>query len=138
MRSLSEILATPDEWTKRVLAAGEQICLQAVEMEMLVHSIYYGMRLRRRSTKDEDIPSFEIDNYPCSEQQKASLTATLRKEIAAGFITFVDEKPRWLSPIHGKDETKPGGPEKIRLLRDFSASQQGRRSMISQTLSTSI
>lgn len=116
-RSLQDVLQDPEGWLPADDA--KQRCLQAIEVELLLHSLYFGMRLRDRSLKDDDIPSFEVDNYPCSEEIRQSLTATLTKEIAAGFIEFVEEKPRWLSPIHGKDEST-ATKQKIRLLRDFS------------------
>jgi hypothetical protein len=116
-RPLHEVLQDPDGWLKA--DDSKHRCLQAIEVELLLHSLYFGLRLRDRSLRDEDIPSFEVDNYPCSDETRESLTATLKKEIEAGYIDFISDKPRWLSPIHGKDEST-ATKQKIRLLRDFS------------------
>lgn len=112
-RPLSAVLSDPDEWQRP--ADGRSRCLQAIEAELLLHMLYFGLRLRDKSVRDEDIPGFEVENYPCPEEERAQLEATLRKEIDAGYIVFLDHKPRWLSPIHGKKEAT-----KVRLLRDFS------------------
>ena len=82
--------------------------------------MYYGVRLIPRGTDITAIPPFDLANYPCHDIKISSaINATMTKELAAGWLFEPATKPRWLTPIYGKDESTPQR-DKIRIITDFS------------------
>ena len=63
------------------------MCLRAIEAELLLHIVYHGLRLRDKDLRDEDIPSIEVDNYPCSEEVRAALAKGEQVKLS-GFGNF--------------------------------------------------
>ena len=119
MRSLRFLLDTDpeDPLTPPPLAAQ---CTNAIEGELLLTDLYYGVRLVPRGTDISTIPTFDLANYPFSDSKiSAAINATMTKELAAGWLFEPVGKPRWLTPIYGKDESTPVR-DKIRIITDFS------------------
>ena len=95
-------------------------CLNAIEGELIITDLYFGVRLIPRGTDINSIPPFDLANYPCHDPKITNaIDATMTKELAAGWLFEPAVKPRWLTPIYGKDESTPVR-EKIRIITDFS------------------
>ena len=95
-------------------------CTNAIEAELLLTDLYFGVRLVPRGTDITTIPPFDLANYPCSDSKISdAINATMTKELAAGWLFEPVIKPRWLTPIYGKDESTPERT-KIRIITDFS------------------
>jgi hypothetical protein len=96
-------------------------CLQAVEAELLLHSLYYGFPVLPKGTIPSDYPKAHTSNYPCPERAKAALTTSVEEEIRLGILRVLGDEPHQLTPLTYKDEA--GG--KVRPIRDYSAPHDG-------------
>ena len=95
-------------------------CSNAIEGELLITDLYYGVRLVPRGTDISLIPPFDLANYPCHDVKiSIAINATMTRELEAGWLFTPDTKPRWITPIYGKDESTPVR-DKIRIITDFS------------------
>ena len=112
LRPLRQLLATR-QWCA---APGEAPCLQALEAELLIHDIFWGVSILPPGVRPSDIPPFEVPNYPSTPLVAAAITAKLADELAAGRIRPVVERPSHLTAIYGKEE-----PGSVRVISDFSA-----------------
>ena len=100
MRPLLSILQD----SVQTLPAHESQCCQAIEAELLIHGVFYGFPLLPVGVSPEDVPPFDVDNYPSSELSVAAITATIGKELEGGLLQVVEAKPHWLTPLYGKEE----------------------------------
>ena len=117
LRSLPLILQN----SVQTLPAQENQCSQAVEAELLIHGVYYGFPLLPVGIFPADVPPFDVDNYPSSELSVAAITATITNELEGGLLRIVEDKPRWITPLYGKEEYNQDGTlDKVRIITDCS------------------
>ena len=117
MRPLLSILQD----SVQTLPAHESQCCQAIEAELLIHGVFYGFPLLPVGVSPEDVPPFDVDNYPSSELSVAAITATIGKELEGGLLQVVEAKPHWLTPLYGKEEFNQDGTlDKVRIITDCS------------------
>ena len=114
------ILCKEDKST-RLGACAQYQCLQAVEAELLLHSLYYGFPVLPEGTVPKDYPKAKTPNYPCPERQRKALSTAVEEEIRLGILKVVGDEPHQLTALTYKDEK--GG--KVRPIRDYSAPHDG-------------
>ena len=96
-------------------------CAQAIEAELLLPGIYYGFRILPPGANVMDVPPFEVENYPSSAVSVTAISGTIEKELDAGLLQVVNIKPRWITPVYGKEEFHADGtPDKVRIITDCS------------------
>ena len=100
-------------------------CLNASEGDMICSEIYFGTRLLPPGTNLADIPPFDLANYPSSDARiNNAISATMTKELDAGWLFVPARTPRWITPVYGKDESN-SVRQKIRIITDFSKPDNG-------------
>lgn len=115
-RPLQTLLATT-EWCTPQQPIPQ--CLQAVEAELLIYDIYFGVSLLPPGLTPADVPPFAVDNYPCSEPGViTAIEEKLRDELSSGRIRVTLERPAHLTAIYGKQEK-----DSVRIITDFSKPQ---------------
>lgn len=97
--------------------ATQHQCAQAVEAEELLHIIYYGAEILPRGKTVAQCAPFEVDNYPTTEKGRAGILAEIEKELEAGILREVSDKPAHITALSTKEEAG----DKIRVIRDCSA-----------------
>ena len=116
VRSLAVLLAA-SSWVPPP-AGVPSACCQAVEAELLICELYWGVSLLPPGVAASDVPPLRVHNYPVTARVAAAITATLAAELAAGRISELPggPPPPHLTAIYGKEE----GPTKVRIITDFS------------------
>lgn len=114
LRPLPTLLATP-QWEPCPPGTGPA-CPQGTEAELLLHEIYWGVRILPPGVSPASVPPFQVHNYPVSDRVQTAITTTVAKELAAGRIYELPARPPHLTAIWGKEE----GPVKVRIITDFS------------------
>lgn len=89
-------------------------CLQCVEAEDLLHSIYFGFAVLPPSLTPEDVPPISVPNYPATAAHEEFVWSSIEDDLAGGLIVEVESPPRWLHPLYVRET-----PEKLRLISDF-------------------
>ena len=107
--------------SKRLCSCPQYQCLQAVEAELLLHSLYYGFPVLPEGTVPTDYPKARTANYPCPERARTALSTAVDEEIRLGILRVVGTEPHQLTALTYKDEK--GG--KVRPIRDYSAPHDG-------------
>lgn len=105
----------------RLCFCSQHQCLQAVEAELLLHSLYYGFPVLPEGTVPTNYPKAKTANYPCPERARMALSTAVEEEIRLGILRVVGEEPHQLTALTFKDEK--GG--KVRPIRDYSAPHDG-------------
>lgn len=95
-------------------------CEQAIEAEELLHIVYHGAEILPRGKTVAECAPFEVHNYPASEKGRQGMQEEIEKELAAGILREVTEKPAHITALSVKEET-----DKIRVIRDCSAPEGG-------------
>ena len=113
LRPLCDLLATAD-W--RPDHPSLPRCLQAVEAELLIYDVYFGVSLLPPGLTPADVPPFSVATYPCSDPGViTAIEDKLRDELSAGRIRVAPDRPAHLTAIYGKQER-----DSVRIITDFS------------------
>ena len=111
MRSAQHICQQPEYVAER----GGSACDEAIEAEMLIHIVYHGARILPPGKQPEQVPGFEVHNYPASTEEQAAIQANIEQELRDGLLVEVARKPAHITALATKQEE-----DKIRILRDCS------------------
>ena len=110
-----------EEKSHKLSNCAQYQCLQAVEAELLLHSLYYGFPVLPEGTVPRDYPEAKTANYPCPERARVALSTAVDEEIRLGILKVVSKEPRHLTALTFKDEAQG----KVRPIRDYSAPHDG-------------
>ena len=120
LRPLSSIVATCP-FTLPPTSA----CLQAVEVELLLHNIYYGFPVLPEGVSLREPPEFTVPNYPMPAHAAKAVWENIESELSQGILRELQEPPRQCTPLTYKEETTG----KIRPIRDYSAPHDDKTSV---------
>lgn len=92
-------------------------CLQAVEAEDLLHGLYFGFPVLAPTRSPDSVPSFEVENYPCTSDAQATFVwDTICSDLADGKLRELPARPRWVHPLYVRETLNP---HKMRIISDF-------------------
>lgn len=82
---------------------------------LAVEVVRFGFHLREPT----DVPAFELQNYPLTDQQLLDLRDIMAKYIRAGTVYEVSNTPRCISPVFLVDKSENGRRTGARMIVDL-------------------
>ena len=114
LRSVQDVCATYP--FREPAHTPRRACPQALEAELLLHGICHGFPVLPDGMSTENVPPYEVHNYPTDAAGGAAVMDSVREELCNDTIRAVSIRPRCVSALSTKQET-----DKIRIIRDCSA-----------------